>query len=118
MASYLSFYQVTSIIWALVSDGNRAYAFKYRKDETFYKDKIFVIQKCRKEPIVSGGDSAANDHSPYANDRFNRHRKIKNEVVRNFIPAIAAKLEQELERNAFDYLVIVAPRSLKVGTLV
>jgi protein required for attachment to host cells len=98
MTSHASFYQVTSVIWAVVSDGKQAYGFKYQKDETVFKDKIFVLHGNK-------------DKQPDAKiDRAEPARKVANETVKNFISTIALKLEEAFAQNAFDYVVIVAPR--------
>lgn len=110
MAAYLSFYQITSVIWALVSDGRQAYAFKYRKNETVFKDKFFVVHNKIKAQAVPVQESPSTEKAKDANDPCGCFRKTRNEDTKNFIPAIAAKLEEAFDGNAFDYLVIVAPQ--------
>ncbi len=102
MAANLSLYQVTSVIWAVVSDGKQAYGFKYRKDETVFKDNIYVLHggKPEQEAAQSGEPAQKAEPSP----------KVTNKIVKNFIPTIASQLEQAFDANAFDYVVIVAPR--------
>ncbi|MDD4616942.1 MAG: host attachment protein [Alphaproteobacteria bacterium] len=102
MAQNFSFYQVTSVIWAVVSDGKQAYGFRYRKDEPVYKDKILMLRGEKPEAAPSGSKEA---HS-FAESP----KRASNETVRNFIPTIAEKLESALENNSFDYIVMVAPK--------
>jgi protein required for attachment to host cells len=102
MAASLNFCQVTSVIWAIVSDGKQAYAFKYRKEETLFRDKVVVLKGNRWKPASSQFCAGRGIEEP---------TKVTNEVVKNFIPTIAAKLEKALDEHAFDYIVIVAPRN-------
>lgn len=94
MAPFSRFCQVTSVIWALVSDGKQAYVFKYCKDEIIFDEKVFAIGGSR-----VGARGAARPTW-----------RIRNETVKQFIPTIALRLKEALDQKAFDYLVIVAPR--------
>ncbi|MDR3425043.1 MAG: host attachment protein [Alphaproteobacteria bacterium] len=112
---YSGFHQVTSVIWALVSDGKTAYAFKYIKKETVLASRfawgISVYGKDRKNE-QNARQQAQNSvgYSPAPNNVIQVSFENRSSAKERFAATISAKLQQAFDDSAFDYLVVVAPR--------
>ena len=131
MLSDLEDRQETSVIWALISDGSQAYIFRYCEDKI-----ISTLRASKRRPAHSGHRNyplSFISHLPHdmctgsQDDQYSQFsikngsqtqvyrflkqpRLAKSERVAQFLQNIAAKLHKASEENAFDYLVIVAPR--------
>lgn len=123
MNSYSGIPPKTTVIWALISDGARAFVFRYHENE------VFGSLRMAQEKIASYRDNA-NQSAPLLqtqNDKISQNlnlhdtndnvcelfktpNKRTTSLVRKFEQNIATRLQQAYNENAFDYLVIVAPK--------
>ncbi|MDD5586599.1 MAG: hypothetical protein PHY92_06550 [Alphaproteobacteria bacterium] len=96
--------QVTSVIWALISDGDQAYVFKYSRNDTVVAVRNAWKKPVRKKQYIYGEAEALSTPS------FGRYG-----ATERFVRSVAGKINLAHYDGSFDYLVIVAPRDTLKG---
>jgi protein required for attachment to host cells len=117
---YSAVRQVTSTIWALVSDGKAACAFRYTKNEMVLASRlVWENLSTDKTPACEMNPQPSSSQFSIRVEGFNEARNVihmtfekRNESIERFASDISAKLQRGLENGSFDHLVIVAPRDL------
>lgn len=131
MVHYSNIRKETSVIWALVSDGKQAFIFKYNKDEILIsfpevpsKSPSDEHRKHHVSFLLKSLRNKSADNHKYLYSQLSIHygaattvykfpklyNKSKEELAKQFIQSIAAKINKARDEKTFDYLVIVAPR--------